>query len=71
MVCLETDILLLSPLFLLAKNKAGKHYSDEGYLFLVWDFSDEENPKIHVRTWQPLESVSDESQIMNLNSIRY
>lgn len=54
-----------------SKNKAGKHYSDEGYLFLVWDFSDEENPKIHVRTWQPLESVSDESQIMNLNSIRY
>ena len=30
-------------------------YSDEGTLFLIWDFSDEEAPKIHVRTWQPLE----------------
>lgn len=28
-------------------------YSDTGYLFLLWDFSDEENPQIHVRTWQP------------------
>lgn len=28
-------------------------YSDEGYLFLLWDFTDENNPKIHVRTWQP------------------
>ena len=30
-------------------------YSDEGILFLIWDFSDEDAPKIHVRTWQPLE----------------
>ena len=28
-------------------------YSDEGYLFLLWDFTDENRPKIHVRTWQP------------------
>lgn len=28
-------------------------YSDEGYLFLLWDFADENNPKIYVRTWQP------------------
>lgn len=28
-------------------------YSDVGYLFLLWDFRDEEKPKIHVRTWQP------------------
>lgn len=28
-------------------------YSDEGYVFMVWDFTDEEAPKIHVRTWQP------------------
>ena len=28
-------------------------YSDEGYLFLLWDFRDETAPKIHVRTWQP------------------
>ena len=29
------------------------NYSDTGYLFLLWDFTDEENPVIHVRTWQP------------------
>lgn len=29
-------------------------YSDEGIVFLVWDFTDEDKPKIHVRTWQPL-----------------
>lgn len=28
-------------------------YSDDGYLFLLWDFSDDKAPKIHVRTWQP------------------
>ncbi|MBN2834701.1 MAG: nuclear transport factor 2 family protein [Candidatus Delongbacteria bacterium] len=28
-------------------------YSDIGYLFLMIDFSDENNPIIHVRTWQP------------------
>lgn len=28
-------------------------YSDEGYVFLLWDFTDEKAPKIHVRTWQP------------------
>lgn len=28
-------------------------YSDEGYLFLLWDFIDENKPKIYVRTWQP------------------
>lgn len=28
-------------------------YHDEGYLFLLWDFTDENAPQIHVRTWQP------------------
>lgn len=29
------------------------HYSDDGYLFLLWDFTDPYAPQIHVRTWQP------------------
>lgn len=29
-------------------------YSDDGYLFLLWDFRDETAPQIHVRTWQPV-----------------
>ena len=29
-------------------------YSDEGYLFLLWEFPDDGgNPIIHIRTWQP------------------
>ncbi len=28
-------------------------YSDDGYLFLLWDFRDPSMPLIHVRTWQP------------------
>jgi hypothetical protein len=28
-------------------------YSDIGYVFLLWDFSNEDAPQIHVRTWQP------------------
>jgi hypothetical protein len=28
-------------------------YSDVGYLFLMIDFKDDDNPLIHVRTWQP------------------
>ena len=34
--------------------KADK-YSDVGYLFLLWDFTNEDAPQIHVRTWQPTE----------------
>ncbi len=33
-------------------NSSG--YSDEGYLFLLWDFRDPDNVLIHVRTWQPM-----------------
>lgn len=29
------------------------NYSDTGYLFLLWDFTEEDKPVIHVRTWQP------------------
>ena len=28
-------------------------YSDTGYVFLLWDFTNEDAPEIHVRTWQP------------------
>lgn len=36
-------------------------YKDKGYLFLLWDFQNEEEPKIHVRTWQPYEETPVES----------
>ena len=27
--------------------------SDGGYMFMLWDFRDKDNPQIHIRTWQP------------------
>lgn len=30
-------------------------YSDEGILFLVWNFENPDAPQINVRTWQPME----------------
>lgn len=38
----------------LTQKWATKSYQDLGTVFLVWDFSDEDAPKIHVRTWQPM-----------------
>lgn len=37
-----------------------KNYSDEGIVFIVWDFTDELNPKIMVRTWQPMQVEEDD-----------
>lgn len=33
--------------------RSSNGYHDEGYLFLLWDFTNEDEPIIHVRTWQP------------------
>lgn len=41
-------------------------YHDEGILFLIWDFSNEDEPKIHVRTWQPTE----DSRVFTLNDFK-
>lgn len=38
----------------LEQSWKSEHYSDEGYLFLLWEFpEDGRSPIIHVRTWQP------------------
>lgn len=41
-------------------------YSDEGYLFLLWDFRNASMPQIHVRTWQLAESVTDTDDLIGL-----
>lgn len=41
-------------------------YADDGYLFLLWDFRNESMPLIHVRTWQPTETISDDNEVMNI-----
>ena len=37
----------------LLQGYTNNNYHDDGYLFLLWDFTDENRPQIHVRTWQP------------------
>lgn len=37
----------------LVQYYASSTYSDDGYLFLLVDFRSDDNPLIHVRTWQP------------------
>lgn len=42
-------------------------YSDEGYLFLMWEFFDDgREPVVHVRAWQPM-YVGKEKQEPNLD----
>jgi hypothetical protein len=37
----------------IAQNYYSTTYADKGYLFLMIDLKETENPKIYVRTWQP------------------
>ncbi len=42
-------------------------YSDDGYLFLLWDFRDPSMPLIHVRTWQPsLEIINGAEDVIEI-----
>ncbi|TGY80831.1 hypothetical protein E5331_00190 [Lepagella muris] len=41
-------------------------YSDDGYLFLLWDFRNVSMPQIHVRTWQPAADVGDEDDVIGI-----
>lgn len=40
-------------------------YSDEGYLFLLIDFENPDEPMIHVRTWQP-KQVTPEDEVFHI-----
>ena len=42
-------------------------YSDDGYLFLLWDFRDASMPQIHVRTWQPALSLGDDGETIDIS----
>lgn len=45
------------------------NYSDVGYVFLLWDFSDEQHPVIHIRTWQPEYLDSTKSKIISRDEL--
>ena len=62
---------LIASVVIFAALKQGwftKNYSDEGIVFIVWDFTDEFNPKIMVRTWQPMEI--DDKDVFTLNNFK-
>ena len=44
-------------------------YSDEGYVFMVWDFRNPDTPQIHVRTWQPEYVDKSRGQKLNPNDV--
>lgn len=51
------------------------NYSDEGYLFLMVDFRDADNPLIQVRTWQPYKDnagvvITKKEDVYHLGSFR-
>lgn len=53
------------------------NYSDEGYVFLLWNFTNENEPVIEVRTWQPSyiaagngqKQALSEEDIFNMSSV--
>lgn len=51
----------------LRQKYTNDRYSDDGYLFLLWDFRDKSMPLIHVRTWQPASAVGGEKEIIGIN----
>ncbi len=52
----------------LRQGWSSSNYSDEGIVFIIWDFTNEESPTILVRTWQPMEE--DDDKIFNLKNFK-
>ena len=50
----------------LRQQYKSNRYSDDGYLFLFWDFRDKSMPLIHVRTWQPAGTVHTGNDVINI-----
>ena len=46
-----------------------QRYSDEGYVFMIWDFTNPDAPQIHVRTWQPEWLDKSKGQKLNPNDV--
>ena len=42
-------------------------YSDDGWLFLLWDFRNASMPLIHVRTWQPSDRVEGADGVVDIS----
>ena len=50
-------------------------YHDDGIVFMVWNFKNEDNPEIFVRTWQPLEvdgkTIAGGGEVFRLSDFDY
>ncbi len=42
-------------------------YSDDGHLFLLWDFRNPSMPLIHVRTWQPHANIRNGEELIDIS----
>ena len=51
------------------QNWTSDRYHDEGYVFMVWDFTTPDQPQIHVRTWQPEYIDKKRDQKLNPNDV--
>lgn len=56
----------------LHQNWKSSTYEDDGYVFLLWEFKDQEDehPIVHVRTWQPDRigaQILDKKEVFNIN----
>ena len=51
----------------LRQRYSSRQYSDDGWLFLLWDFRHPDRPLIHVRTWQPASAVGSADDVINIS----
>lgn len=51
----------------LRQHYSTSRYSDDGYLFLLWDFRNPSMPLIHVRTWQPYRAVETGEEVIDIS----
>ena len=51
----------------LRQRYSSDRYSDDGWLFLLWDFRNPSMPLIHVRTWQPSATVSSSEGVIDIS----
>ena len=54
----------------LKQGWSSDNYSDGGYLFLLWDFTNPDAPQIHVRTWQPEEYINAGGEVFTVNDFK-
>ena len=47
-----------------SKNYQGGRYEDKGYLFVLIDFTNEEEPMIHVRAWEPYGNTNPDKKLV-------